>query len=576
MYDSRNGIATPAVVLANRRVVDWLIDLLSGNSAAHTMLVYSAIIATGCALGKIRLHGISLGATFVLFVGLAMGHFGVQLDPVLTDFMEDFGLIIFVFSIGLQVGPGFFSSFKKGGLRLNMLACVIVVLGIAAVLILNVIYGDRIGMPMLVGIMCGAIASTPALGAAEEALGQLQSGGVISEIPSISLGCAVAYPISIVGSIAVMMLIRLIFRINCKDEEQKLGLSQTTEETPDILTFRITQAAVNGMSLSALKQQFGHQCVATRVNRAGRIFIPHADTPLYVGDLVLIVTRHHDAIDLERLLGERVEYEWKDDERELVSRRIVVTKNDINGKTIGQLHFRSAYNVNVTRINRAGVNLLARPDLVLQVGDRVMVVGPLDGIEKVEVLLGNTLKRLNDPHLVTIFLGILLGIVLGATPIYLPHLPMPARLGLVGGPMVVAILLGRFGYKLRLITYTTQSANLMLRELGLCIFLASIGLQAGGDFVKSVVSPNGLHWLLCGCIITIVPALTGGVIARFMHLNFFTICGLIAGAHTNAPPLAYINAQGDTDEPAVAYSTVYPLVTFLRIVSAQVLILMCV
>lgn len=556
--------------------MDWLIDLVSGNSVAHTILVYSAIIVLGCSLGKIRLRGISLGATFVLFVGLAMGHFGVVLDTTLTDFLKNFGLILFVFSIGLQVGPGFFSSFKKGGLRLNLLACLIVVLGIATVLLLNLFIGDRIGMPMLVGIMCGAITSTPALGAAEEALGQLQSGGVIDSIPSISLGYAVAYPIAILGSIAVMMLIHALFHIDSKEEESKLGLTQSTEETPDILTFRITQEAVNGMSLSALKKRFGHQCVATRVNRDEHIFIPHADTPLYVGDLVLVVTRHHDAADLERLLGERVDYEWKDDDSELVSRRIVVTKNAINGKTIGQLHLRSAYNVNVTRINRAGVNLLARPDLVLQVGDRVMVVGPLESIQKVEVMLGNTLKRLNDPHLVTIFLGILLGIVLGATPIYIPHLPMPARLGLVGGPLVVAILLGRFGYKLRLITYTTQSANLMLRELGLCIFLASIGLQAGGDFIKSVISPDGLLWLLCGAIITIVPSLIGGVIARCMHINFFTICGLIAGAHTNAPPLAYANAQGDTDEPAVAYSTVYPLVTFLRIISAQVLILLCV
>lgn len=540
------------------------------------MLVYSAIIALGCALGKIQIYGISLGATFVLFVGLAMGHFGVALDSQLTNFMENFGLIIFVFSIGLQVGPGFFSSFKKDGLRLNLLACFIVLLGIITVLLLNIIYGDTIGMPMMVGIMCGAITSTPALGAAEEALGQLQSSGIVSSIPSISLGCAVAYPIAILCTIAVMMIIRWIFRINCKEEENRLHSAETTEENPDILTFRITQEPINGISLSTLKQQFGHQCIATRVNRNGDIFIPHADTPLFIGDVVLIVTRHHDAADLEKLLGEKIEYEWKDDEKELVSRRIVVTKSNVNGKTIGQLHLRNAYNVNVTRINRAGVNLLARPDLALQVGDKVMVVGPIEGIQKVETILGNTLNRLNEPHLITMFLGILLGIILGATPIYLPHLPMPTRLGLVGGPLVVAILLGRFGYKLRLITYTTQSANLMLRELGLCLFLASLGIEAGGEFIHSVVSPNGLHWLLCGTIVTMVPALIGGIIARGMHLNFFTICGLIAGAHTNAPCLSYANAQGDTDEPAVVYSTIYPLVTFLRIVSAQVLILLCV
>lgn len=552
----------------------WLVELFTGTSVAHTLLVYCIIIVIGTALGKIRVHGISLGATFVLFVGLLLGHIGVTLQTEITDFLKNFGLILFVFSIGLQVGPGFFSSFKKGGLILNALAFGVVCLGIVVVLLLYCLLHNRIGMPMLVGIMCGAITSTPALGAAEEALGQLQSGGTIQAIPHISLGYAVAYPMAIIGSILTMMLLKRIFRIDIVKEQEALDSCQDPATKPDILTFRLTNPAIDGITLSELKSRFGHQLIATRVFDGTEVFIPHADTVLHLSDIVLIVTHHSYRQQLCELLGEETLYDWQDDERTMVSRRIVVTRNTINGKSIGQLHFRSAFNVNITRINRAGIDLLARPDLILQVGDKVMVVGPLESIQKVETLLGNTLKRLNEPHIITIFLGILLGIVLGATPVWFPGMPTPAKLGLVGGPLVVSILLGRFGYKLKLITYTTQSANLMLRELGLSLFLASVGLSAGGQFVESVISQDGLLWLLCGMMITIVPPLITGVIARLIKLNFFTICGLIAGAHTNAPPLAYTAALSDSDEPAVAYSTVYPLVTFLRILSAQVMILL--
>lgn len=555
-------------------MANWLVELFTGTSVAHTLLVYCIIIVIGTALGKIRVHGISLGATFVLFVGLLLGHIGVTLQTEITDFLKNFGLILFVFSIGLQVGPGFFSSFKKGGLILNALAFGVVCLGIVVVLLLYCFVHNRIGMPMLVGIMCGAITSTPALGAAEEALGQLQSGGTIQAIPHISLGYAVAYPMAIIGSILTMMLLKRIFRIDIVKEQEALDRRQDPATKPDILTFRLTNPAIDGITLSELKSRFGHQLIATRVFDGTEVFIPHADTVLHLSDIVLIVTHHSYRQQLCELLGEETLYDWQDDERTMVSRRIVVTRNTINGKSIGQLHFRSAFNVNITRINRAGIDLLARPDLILQVGDKVMVVGPLESIQKVETLLGNTLKRLNEPHIITIFLGILLGIVLGATPVWFPGMPTPAKLGLVGGPLVVSILLGRFGYKLKLITYTTQSANLMLRELGLSLFLASVGLSAGGQFVESVISQDGLFWLVCGMMITIVPPLITGIIARLIKLNFFTICGLIAGAHTNAPPLAYTAALSDSDEPAVAYSTVYPLVTFLRILSAQVMILL--
>lgn len=549
--------------------MNWLVDLLTGSSVAHTLLVYCVIIVLGLSLGKIKVKGISLGATFVLFIGLLLGHFNLRIDTDILDFMKNFGLILFIFSVGLQVGPGFFSSFKRGGLLLNGYALLIVVLGVGLTIGLYYQLQGRVSMPMMVGVMSGAITCTPGLGAAEEALQQMH------RTDPISLGYAVAYPMAIIGTILVMMLIRAFFHIDIEQEERELNSTNSNAaDKPDILTFRITNPEVDGLTLSEVRHRFGHQAIATRVFDGEKVFIPHADTVLHTGYNILFVTRDADVSSLTQLLGEITEYEWKDDERNLVSRRIVVTQNNINGKTIGDLHLRSAFSVNITRINRAGIDLLARPDLVLQVGDRVMVVGPLTGIQRAEKILGNTLKRLNEPHLVTIFLGIMVGIIVGSIPVYVPTMPMPAKLGIVGGPLIVSILLGRFGYRLRLITYTTQSANLMLRELGLCLFLASVGLSAGGEFLQSVFSADGLIWLLCGTLITVLPALAVAVIARLRKMNFYTICGLIAGAHTNAPPLAYANSLSDTDEPAVAYSTVYPLVTFFRILIAQFMILL--
>ena len=554
--------------------MNWFVDLLTQSSVAHTLLIYCFIIVIGMSLGKVRIKGISLGATLVLFVGLILGSLHVKIDTAILDFIKNFGLIVFIFSIGLQVGPSFFSSFKKGGLKLNGLAMLNIFMGVCITIALYYMLHGKISIPMLTGIMSGAITSTPSLGAAEEALQQIhQIKG--TPIEAISLGYAVAYPTAILLTIAVMMLLKRLFHIDINKELDKLKLSvQNDADTPDILTFLIQNPNIDGTTLSQLKQQFGHQAIATRLFDGEKVFIPHADTILHIGYIILIVTRDGDKEQLEQMLGKQIEYEWKDDDRDLVSRRIVVTKDNINGKTIGQLHLRSALNVNITRINRAGINLLARPDLVLQVGDRVMVVGPLEGITQAEKIMGNTLKKLNEPPIITIFLGILLGILLGSIPIYFPHLPMPARLGLAGGPLIVAILLGRFGYKLRLITYTTQSANLMLRELGLCLFLASVGLTAGEQFFKTVFSSTGVLWLLCASLITFLPAIVIGIVAMLMKLNFFTTCGLIAGAHTNAPPLAYATSLTDTDEPAVVYATVYPLVTFLRIIISQFIILL--
>lgn len=547
---------------------------ITQNAVAQTLIIYSAIIVLGMLLGKIKIKGVSLGVTFVLFVGILAGHLGFTINAEVLNFLKNFGLILFIFTIGLQVGPGFFSSFKTSGLKLNGLTLGVILLDIALTVGLVFIFADVVDAPIMVGIMTGSVTSTPALGAAQEALQQLSSTGALQgEVPPISLGYAVAYPMGVLGIILSMMLLKVIFRVDTKVEESKLETKQESHEKPDILTFRITNLNIDGITLAELKHSFGHEFVATRMLADDRVFIPHANTELHTGNLILVVTRHANARLLQQLLGEEVQYEWKDDDSTMVSRRIVVTRDSVNGKTIGQLHLRSAYNVNITRVERAGISLLAQPDLVLQMGDRVMVVGPLDNIKKAETMLGNTLKKLNDPHIITIFLGILVGILVGSIPIYFPNMPMPVRLGLAGGPLIVAILLGRFGYRLKLITYTTQSANLMLREIGICLFLASVGLASGGKFVETVVSPNGLLWIGCGVLITMVPTLIIGVVARLLKFNYFTICGLIAGSHTNIPPLAYANAMTETDAPAVAYSTVYPLATFLRILSAQILIL---
>ncbi len=544
------------------------IQLFPIGSVAYTIIAYGITIAGGLALGKIRIKGISLGSTFVLFVGLLLGHFDVSVSHSISHFIKEFGLILFIFSIGLQVGPSFFSSFKQGGVKLTILSTLIVLLGGAITVAAYYLLQGETSLPMLVGVMSGAVTNTPGLGAAQEAMNQL---GLTEPI---SLGYAVAYPTGVLGIISVILLLRVIFRVNIQKEEDEINQSKQDDvNKPDVLTFKIDNQQIDGMSLREFKEKFGHNIILSRLFNGEKNIIPDLDTILHQGDIIRLIVREENVALLRMLLGNGIDYQWDEEQCNLVSRRIVVTKSSVNGKTLRQLHLRNAFHVNVTRINRAGVDLIATPNLALQVGDRVMCVGTKESIAKVESFLGNTLKRLNEPHLLTIFLGIVLGVLLGGLPIYLPNMPMPAKLGLAGGPLIVALLLGRFGYKLRLITYTTQSANLMLRELGLCLFLASVGLESGGQFVQTVFSPNGLIWIAVGLCITILPGLIVGIIARKMKINYLTICGLIAGSHTSPPALGYSNTLSETDVPAVAYSTVYPFVMFLRIVIAQLLIL---
>jgi putative transport protein len=428
-------------------------------------------------------------------------------------------------------------------------------------------------MSMFVGILSGAVTNSPGLGAAQEALKQLFDAGQITEVPQIALGYAVAYPLGVTGIIFSLIIIRMMFRINLEKEHEKLKETTTSNEGTKIMTLQIHSKAIHGKNLVQIRRLIGRQFVVSRLHHEGEYSIPKGETILQNNDIVLVVAAEADAEAIKELMGDVVKFDWKESEEKMISRRIVITRDIINGKTLGSLKLR-ALNVNCTRIIRSGFDLLASEDLVLQVGDRVVVVGSPESIKRIEEVLGNTLNRLNEPHLITLFTGIFLGIIFGSIPFFIPGMPMPVKLGLAGGPLVVAILLGRFGFKLRLITYTTQSANLLLREIGITLFLASVGIASGGNFVDTVIHGDGLLWVACGVLITMIPLLIAGFIGRkAMKMNYFTLMGLLAGSSTDPPALAYANATAGNDAPAVAYSTVYPLTMFLRVIMAQILIL---
>lgn len=481
----------------------------------------------------------------------------------------EFGLILFVFCIGLQVGPSFFSSFKKGGMTLNMLAVGIVALNIVVALGIYFIDGN-IDLPMIVGILYGAVTNTPGLGAAQEALNQLNYTG-----DPIALGYACAYPLGVVGIIGSIIAVRYICRINLKKEEEELNTQEADmKHMPHMLHLEVRNEAIDGKKLIQVKDFLGRSFVCSRIRHEGHVSIPNQDTEFHIGDQLFIVCSEEDAEAVTAFIGREIQVDWEKQDTPMVSRRILVTKSEINGKKLGSMHFRSMYGVNVTRINHSGMDLFADPNLVLQVGDRVMVVGQQDAVERVAGVLGNQLKRLDTPNIVTIFVGIFLGILLGSLPIAFPGMPTPVKLGLAGGPLVVAILIGRFGHKMHLVTYTTMSANLMLREIGIVLFLASVGIEAGEHFVQTVVEGSGLAYVGYGFLITTIPLLIIGMIARFYcKVNYFTLMGLIAGSNTDPPALAYSNQASGNDAPSVGYSTVYPLTMFLRILAGQMILL---
>ena len=556
--------------------MNWLQDLLTNpNSIAHIVALYAFVIAAGVLLGKIKFFGISLGVTFVLFVGILAGHFGFTGNPAILSFLQDFGLILFVFCIGLQVGPSFFSSFKRGGITLNLLAVGIVFLNIAVALILYFALQGRIDIPMMVGILCGAVTNTPGLGAANEALQQLHYQG-----PEIAMGYACAYPLGVMGIILSMIIIRYICRVDVKQDSEEI---QKEEEAnphmkPYTISLKVQNEALSGKTLSQVQNFLARDFVCTRIIQDGHMITPNANTVLRLGDRMFLVFAEDDSEAIMAFIGPKIEQDWdatNQQDKPMVSRRILVTQPNINGKTLGELHFSSMYGVNVTRVNRSGMDLFAARQLRLQVGDRVMVVGPQDAIERVANLLGNQLRRLDHPNIVTIFVGILCGILFGSLPIAIPGMPTPVKLGLAGGPLIISILIGRFGHKVKLVTYTTMSANLMLREVGLVLFLASVGIKAGENFVQMVVEGDGVLYVGVGFLITFIPLIITGIVARWHHrVNYFTLMGLIAGSNTDPPALAYANQIAGNDAPAVGYSTVYPLTMFLRILTAQLLVLL--
>lgn len=552
--------------------MDWLQNVLfDENSIAHIVLLYSFVIAVGVLLGKIKFFGVSLGVTFVLFVGIVCGHFGFTGNTQILTFLQDFGLILFVFCIGLQVGPSFFSSFKKGGIAMNLVAIGIVVLNIAVALGLYYGLNGRIELPMMVGILCGAVTNTPGLGAANEALMQLSYNG-----PQIAMGYACAYPLGVIGIIGSIIAIRYICRVNLKKEEEDIAQQEAANPhlKPHMMHLEVHNEALAGKTLFQVKEFMGREFVCSRILQHGHVSIPTRDTIFNIGDQLFIVCAEDDAEAIIAFIGPKIKVDWEKQDTPMVSRRILITQPKMNGKQLGELHFSSMYNVNVTRVNRSGMDIFASRNLTLQVGDRVMVVGPQDAVDRVAALMGNSLKRLDHPNIVTIFVGIFLGILFGSLPIAFPGIPTPVKLGLAGGPLIVSILIGRFGYKLKLVTYTTMSANLMLREIGIALFLASVGIKAGANFVKTVVDGDGLLYVGCGFLITVIPLLIMGAVARWHYkMNYFMLMGLIAGSNTDPPALAYSNQTAGNNAPAVGYSTVYPVAMFLRILTAQLLIL---
>ncbi len=551
--------------------MSWLGELFFGQGVAHSVLMFAIVIALGIVLGKVKVWGISLGITWILFVGIICSHFGMQVDGHILHFVQEFGLILFVYSVGLQVGPGFFSSFRKGGMTLNMLATGIVLLGVVTTYIIHVVTG--LPITTMVGVLSGAVTNTPGLGAAQQAY--MDASGM--EDPTIALGYAVAYPLGVVGIISSIMLMRVLFRVNLEKENEALEREDTDKgSNAQQFSVRVTNPALFGKDLKEVTRLINRKFVFSRVYHGDdSIEIGSSETCLSAGDRLLVVAALQDIDAITAFLGERVEVEWEKLDKKLVSRRIAITKAAVNGKMLGEMKLRNCFGVNVTRVNRAGVDLVARPNLQLQIGDRLTVVGPEAAVNNVAKVLGNSLRRLREPNLVPIFLGIFLGIVLGSIPFTFPGIPQPVKLGLAGGPLIVAILVSRFGPQYGLVTYTTMSANLMLREVGIALFLASVGLRAGNGFVETIINQGGYAWIGYGVIITLVPLIIIGIIARAVYkVNYFTLMGLIAGSMTDPPALAYSNGVAGNDAPSVSYATVYPLTMFLRVLTAQLLILL--
>lgn len=557
--------------------MDWLINLFTTtDSVAHIVLLYAIVIAVGVYLGKIKIGGISIGVTFVLFAGIAAGHIGFTAPTNILSFLQEFGLILFVFMIGLQVGPGFLESFSKGGITLNLLSTVMVVLNVIVMFACYYIFfdtSDPKNLPMMVGTLYGAVTNTPGLGAANETLYSIFDKG---EVPQIASGYACAYPLGVLGIIGATIAIKYIFGIKLEKEEEELAKEEEDNDDvkPHFMDLEVTNLYLEGKTLAQVHNFLNRDFVCSRILHDGHVSIPNGSTIFHIGDKLFVVCAENDAEAIIAFIGPTINVDWKKQDEPMVSKRILVTRSSINGKTLGQMHFSSAYGVNVTRVTRQGMDLFAIPSLSLQVGDRIMVVGPEDAVNRVAAVMGNSIKRLDAPNIATIFVGVFIGILFGSIPVAIPGIPVPIKLGIAGGPLIIAILIGRYGYKVHLVTYTTTSANMMLREIGLMLFLASVGIKAGDGFLETVIQGDGVKYVYTGFLITIIPILIIGIIARKKYkFNYFTIMGMIAGTYTDPPALAYANSICSKEAPSIGYSTVYPLSMFLRIFTAQIIVL---
>lgn len=557
--------------------MDWLINLFTTtDSVAHIVLLYAIVIAVGVYLGKIKIGGISIGVTFVLFAGIAAGHIGFTAPTNILSFLQEFGLILFVFMIGLQVGPGFLESFRKGGITLNLLSTVMVVLNVIVMFACYYIFfdtSDPKNLPMMVGTLYGAVTNTPGLGAANETLYSIFDKG---EVPQIASGYACAYTLGVLGIIGATIAIKYIFGIKLEKEEEELAKEEEDNDDvkPHFMDLEVTNLYLEGKTLAQVHNFLNRDFVCSRILHDGHVSIPNGSTIFHIGDKLFVVCAENDAEAIIAFIGPTINVDWKKQDEPMVSKRILVTRSSINGKTLGQMHFSSAYGVNVTRVTRQGMDLFAIPSLSLQVGDRIMVVGPEDAVNRVAAVMGNSIKRLDAPNIATIFVGVFIGILFGSIPVAIPGIPVPIKLGIAGGPLIIAILIGRYGYKVHLVTYTTTSANMMLREIGLMLFLASVGIKAGDGFLETVIQGDGVKYVYTGFLITIIPILIIGIIARKKYkFNYFTIMGMIAGTYTDPPALAYANSICSKEAPSIGYSTVYPLSMFLRIFTAQIIVL---
>lgn len=557
--------------------MDWLINLFTTtDSVAHIVLLYAIVIAVGVYLGKIKIGGISIGVTFVLFAGIAAGHIGFTAPTNILSFLQEFGLILFVFMIGLQVGPSFLESFRKGGITLNLLSTVMVVLNVIVMFACYYIFfdtSDPKNLPMMVGTLYGAVTNTPGLGAANETLYSIFDKG---EVPQIASGYACAYPLGVLGIIGATIAIKYIFGIKLEKEEEELAKEEEDNDDvkPHFMDLEVTNLYLEGKTLAQVHNFLNRDFVCSRILHDGHVSIPNGSTIFHIGDKLFVVCAENDAEAIIAFIGPTINVDWKKQDEPMVSKRILVTRSSINGKTLGQMHFSSAYGVNVTRVTRQGMDLFAIPSLSLQVGDRIMVAGPEDAVNRVAAVMGNSIKRLDAPNIATIFVGVFIGILFGSIPVAISGIPVPIKLGIAGGPLIIAILIGRYGYKVHLVTYTTTSANMMLREIGLMLFLASVGIKAGDGFLETVIQEDGVKYVYTGFLITIIPILIIGIIARKKYkFNYFTIMGMIAGTYTDPPALAYANSICSKEAPSIGYSTVYPLSMFLRIFTAQIIVL---